>query len=46
MKNEEFSKLREQNEACFCYAESRMIIGVANEELRIKTTIFIIRSIL
>ncbi len=32
MKNEKLSKQREQNEACFCYAESRMIIGVANEK--------------
>ena len=46
MKNEELSKQREQNEACFCYAESRMIIGVANEELSIKSTFFIIKSIL
>lgn len=44
MKNEKLSKQREQNEACFCYAESRMIIGVANE--KIKITFFIIRSIL
>ena len=44
MKNEKLSKQREQNEACFCYAESRMIIGVANEELIIKTTFFLIRS--
>ena len=46
MKNEKLSKQREQNEACFCYAKSRMIIGVANEELRIKTTFFIIKNIL